>query len=110
MQPPAVMLYGIEPGPNETLPDAPWDLGRALAPQTNTVEADLRRFLRRPAADAKGYVIGVKQGEATDGSPKGSEHIARLWARDRVLELMRTNAAPPRRGRDTGEPLSLVTR
>jgi hypothetical protein len=88
---PAVMLYSVEPGPNETLPDAPWAWGAHSLPQTNTVEADLAGFFRSLSADAKGYVIRRTPGQATDEA-KGSEHIARLWARDRVLELMRANA------------------
>src|SRR5262249_48117490 len=90
------MLYGVEPGPNETLPDAPWAWGAHSLPQINTVEADLARFFRSMSADAKGYVIRRTQGQTTDEASRGSEHIARLWARDRVLELMRTNSAANR--------------
>src|SRR5262249_22753024 len=93
---PAVMLYAVEPGRNATLPDAPRAWGARSLPQPNTVEADLAGFFRSLSPDAKGYVIRRTQGQSAEEAPKGSEHIARLWARDRVLELMRANAAANR--------------
>src|SRR5262249_57945382 len=66
---PAVMLYGIEPSPNETLPDAPWAWGARSLPQTNTVEADLAGFFRSLSPDAKGYVIRRTHGQCAQEAP-----------------------------------------
>ena len=44
---PDVVLYTVEPGPNELLPDAPWAWGARSLPQTGTVDADLAGFFQR---------------------------------------------------------------
>jgi hypothetical protein len=40
-----------------------------------------------------GQTLAVEraQGQPTEGLARGSDHIARLWANERVLELMRSN-------------------
>jgi hypothetical protein len=88
---PEVVLYAVEPGPNELLPDAPWAWSARALPQTGSVRGDLAAFFAR--ASGEGPVIAIRrtQGRAADGLPKGSDHIARLWARDRVLALMRAS-------------------
>jgi hypothetical protein len=85
---PKVVLYSVEPGPNELLPDAPWAWGARSLPQTISPEADLTSFLARSVGESQ--VIRRQQKPATDGTTTGSDHIARLWANERVLELMRT--------------------
>ena len=87
------MLYAVEPGPNELLPDAPWAWSARSLPQTGALRADLSGVLARVSGQTQSLVVRRTQGQATDGIAKGSEHIVRLWARDRVLELMRTNPA-----------------
>jgi hypothetical protein len=84
---PKVVLYSVEPGPNEVLPDAPWAWGARSLPQTGAIDTDLAGFFARVTADK---VVRRQQGSATDGMSTGSDHIARLWANERVLELMRT--------------------
>jgi hypothetical protein len=88
---PDVTLYSVEPGPNEVLPDAPWAWGARLLPQTGEPQADLSAFFARLA----GTAVAIRRAQAgtQDGFAKGSDHIARLWANDRVLELMRTDPA-----------------
>jgi hypothetical protein len=83
---PKVVLYSVEPGPNEVLPDAPWAWGARSLPQTGAIDADLAGFFARTTADK---VVRRQQGSATDGMTTGSDHIARLWANERVLEQMR---------------------
>jgi hypothetical protein len=83
---PNVALYSVEPGPNELLPDAPWAWGARLLPQTGSMAADLSAYFARE------FVITRAQVAEAEGLSKGSDHIARLWANDRVLELVR--AAP----------------
>jgi hypothetical protein len=85
---PKVVLYSVEPGPNEVLPDAPWAWSARSLPQTGAVDVDLARFFVRTTGD--GQSIRRQPGSATTGTTTGSDHIARLWANDRVLDLMRT--------------------
>ena len=70
------------------LPDAPWAWGARSLPQTGAIDADLPGFFARARGDNQ--VIRRQQGPATAGVVTGSDHIARLWANERVLELMRT--------------------
>ena len=61
-----------------------------------------RGFLPRTHREqTPSLAIRRSKAPATDGATKGSDHIARLWASDRVLELMRTDrpAIGPRRWR-----------
>jgi len=86
---PKVVLYSVQPGPNELLPDAPWAWGARSLPQTSSIDGDLAGFFARATADK---VVRRQQGSATDGVTTGSDHIARLWANERVLELMRAKS------------------
>jgi len=88
---PEVVLYAVEPGPNELLPDAPWAWSARALPQSDSVRADLAAFLARASGEGQAIAIRRTQAQAAAGIPKGSDHIARLWARDRVLALMRAN-------------------
>jgi Vault protein inter-alpha-trypsin domain len=93
---PGVVLYDVEPGPNEALPDAPWAWGTRSLPQTGALRSDLADFFARTSGQTPSLVIRRSQAATTEGLPRGSDHVARLWARDRVLELMRTNPAANR--------------
>jgi len=91
---PDVTLYSVEPGPNEVLPDAPWAWTARLLPRTGSPQADLSAFLARVTGQT--LTIHRSQTREAMGLDKGSDHIARLWAHDRVLDLMRTNPAENR--------------
>jgi len=86
---PKVVLYSVEPGPNEVLPDAPWAWGARALPQTGAPDVDLASFLVRSTGDSQTQTIRRQQ-EPAEGIAAGSDHIARLWANERVLELMRS--------------------
>jgi Vault protein inter-alpha-trypsin domain len=90
---PDVVLYSVEPGPNELLPDAPWAWAAHSLPRTGAPEADLSDYFARTFGQAPTLAIRRRQVQASEGLAKGSEHIARLWAGDRVLELMRADAS-----------------
>jgi hypothetical protein len=90
---PDLVLYSVEPGPNELLPDVPWTWAARSLPQSGAPAADLAGFFPRFADKAQTLAIRRTPAQAAEGLAKGSDHIARLWARDRVLELMRTNPA-----------------
>jgi hypothetical protein len=97
---PKVVLYSVEPGPNELLPDAPWAWGARSLPQSGAVDSDLAGFFARSTGDHQ--VIRRQQGSATNDTTKGSDHIARLWANEHVLELMR-------RGGNRADAVALAT-
>jgi hypothetical protein len=88
---PQVILYGVEPGPNELLPDVPWVWGAASLPQTSSPAADLSGFFVRTMGHAQAPVIHRTRAQSAEGLRRGSDHIARLWANERVLELMRAD-------------------
>jgi Vault protein inter-alpha-trypsin domain len=88
---PNVMLYSVEPGPNEMLPDAPWAWSARSLPSSGDIKADLAGYFTRAAGPTRTYAIRRMQGQPTEGRAAGSDHIARLWASERVLELMRAN-------------------
>jgi Vault protein inter-alpha-trypsin domain len=88
---PDVVLYSVEPGPNELLPDAPWAWAARSLPRTGSPDADLSSYFARALGQAPTLAIRRRQAQTPEGSAKGSEHIARLWASDRVLELMRAD-------------------
>jgi hypothetical protein len=94
VRPPALLLYAVEPGPNELLPDTVWAWSARTLPRTGAVEADLAGYF---AARAKPRWTARREPAGAQEPAEGSAHIARLWASDRVLELMRAselNRAP----------------
>jgi hypothetical protein len=86
---PAVVLYGVEPGPNELLPDSAWAWGARMLPQTGAVQTDLADFFTRTFRREQSTIVRHALDHPADGVAAGSDQIARLWANDRVLELMR---------------------
>jgi hypothetical protein len=90
---PEVVLYGVEPGPNEVLPDAPWAWAARSLPQTGSLKTDLSDLFARASGQARTLTIRRAPGQPNEGQAKGSDHIARLWASTRVLELMRADPA-----------------
>lgn len=92
----SVTLYGVEPGPVELLPDAPWAWGARTLPTSASPAADLSAHFTRELG-ARG--LGDKPTPnlvRTETKPdpaltKGSDHIVRLWAKDRILHLMGEN-------------------
>jgi hypothetical protein len=89
---PSVTLYSVEPGPNEVLPDSSWAWGARSLPQTGAPQADLASFLARTFSPDQIKVVR-RTHETPDAAPTGSDHIARLWANDRVLDMMRSGGS-----------------
>ena len=89
---PDVVLYSVEPGPNEVLPDAPWAWAARSLPQTGSLKTDLAGFFAR-TGQTQTFAVRRAEAHANEGQAKGSDHIARLWASTRVLELMRADPA-----------------
>jgi Vault protein inter-alpha-trypsin domain len=99
---PEMTLYSVEPGPNEVLPDEPWAWGAHTLPRTASPAGDLSAYFAR--AGSATMAIGWSRVEAgEEGLAKGSDHIVRLWANERVLELMH---ASPMGNRDAAVALA----
>jgi hypothetical protein len=90
---PKFVLYSMEPGPNGLLPDVPWAWSAGSLPKTASLQADLEGFFSRLSNQTSAWSVQRSLDAAADGLPKGSDHIARVWASDRVLELMRADPA-----------------
>jgi hypothetical protein len=93
---PQLLLYSVEPGPNELLPDAPWAWGARSVPQTGTIDTDLSDVFTRLSNRTNTAVIERMQDLSVDGLTPGSDHIARLWANHRTLELLRSSPSANR--------------
>jgi hypothetical protein len=93
---PQVALYSPEPGPNQLLPDAPWTWAARTLPQTGDVDADLSGFFGDLWSEARPRRAARTQIEASAAPAPGSEHIVRLWAKDRILALVLENPAANR--------------
>jgi len=89
---PQLELYAVEDGPNEALTDTPWAWAASSLPASGDLAADLADFFARVTNFAT-PVIRRRAGEPSEGLAKGSDHIARLWAKDHVLDLMRADPA-----------------
>ena len=86
---PRVSLYATEPGPNELLPDAPWAWEARSLPATGSPTDDLAAYVNAAFATALKIEVRRRRADTADVAAKGSEHIARLWAANRVSEVMR---------------------
>jgi hypothetical protein len=94
---PEVTLFSVEPGPNEVLPDAPWAWTARSLPRTTLASRDLADYFAGQLTGTPALMATRNaDGSAADGLAKGSDHIARLWAHDRVQQLMRANPSTAR--------------
>jgi vault protein inter-alpha-trypsin-like protein len=89
---PRVTLYAVEAGPNELLPDVPWAWSARTLPYSGSPAADLSAFLAHATGKDRALSLRRSQVDAAAALlPRGSDHVARLWARERVLELMQAD-------------------
>jgi hypothetical protein len=102
---PKVVLYSVVSGPNELLPDTPWAWSARELPTTVSLQADLAGFFGGLSGQTPALSAQRIADAAADNLPKGSDHIARLWAHERVLELMRSDPAGNR-----GAAVALATK
>lgn len=96
-------LYGVSAGPNQLLGDAPWSWSARLLPRTGTTDSDLTRYFAGLMPPHDHYEILRSPVTDATGLQPGSDHIARLWARDEILA--RALADP---GGDRGEAIALA--
>jgi hypothetical protein len=81
-----VMLYEVEAGPNQLLNDAPWSWSARTLPRLSDVEGDVGRYFELSLGDgARPEIVRTELIEPKTDLPRGSDHIARLWAKDTIL-------------------------
>lgn len=99
---PHVAMYSVTPGPNKLLDDSQWLLDSNSIPNLGSVENDLEKYFEKSFKGLtylkyKRYSINpnlIKEGEvgseehADSNIEIGSQHIARLWARDQIYSLL----------------------
>ena len=93
---PDITLYSVESGPNELLPDASWAWSARALPHSGSPQADLTAYLARVTGPTPVLTVRRSQVQAVDGLPKGTDQVARLWASERIIELMRSDATSNR--------------
>lgn len=90
---PQLWLYATDPGPNQLLPDLPLGWSARHLPARGSPETEIADFFTRAFSSAPRPVVErhlrlpVLASEVVPALPRGSDHIARLWARDEVLSL-----------------------
>lgn len=99
---PQLLLYEVEAGPNELLSHGAWPHRARSLPRDAGAAADLSAFLAGHWSEVLRPVVRRRAAEAADGNAEGSQHIARLWAHERVLDL----AQPASRSRDAAVALA----
>jgi hypothetical protein len=100
---PVVTLYAVEAGPNELLPDAPWAWSAGTLAHSGSPQADLSHFFAGVMGKVRTRIVRRSQGQVAGVLPRASDHIARIWANERVLELMRSRG-------ERAEAVALATR
>ncbi|TQV74191.1 hypothetical protein FKG94_16420 [Exilibacterium tricleocarpae] len=86
---PRIALYSLAPGPNQLLAHGNWSLSARTLPRLATIADDLAGYFEIALSPARRYTYNRYQSAELEGITQGSAHIARLWARDRVGELVR---------------------
>jgi hypothetical protein len=88
---PKISLYSLQSGPNKLLNDAKWALISRTIPRLGSVEEDLGGFFETLYSTSSRQVFQRTVGDSGLMSVTGSQHIARLWARDQVRSLLENN-------------------
>ncbi|MGD9168999.1 MAG: VIT domain-containing protein [Candidatus Thiodiazotropha sp.] len=88
---PKISLYSLQPGPNKLLNDAKWALTSRTIPRLGRVEEDLGGFFESLYSTSSRPVFQRTVEGSSLMAVTGSQHIARLWARDQVRSLLENN-------------------
>ncbi len=85
---PETALYSLQPGPNVLLDNGDWELSSRTVPRVDGPEHDLADYFAAALTATLQYRYQRGSAAGAD-APKGSSHIARLWARDEVHKLLK---------------------
>jgi hypothetical protein len=88
---PEISLYSLQPGPNTLLNDAKWTLISRTIPRLGSVDEDLGGFFESLYSTSSRLVFERTVEDSGLISVTGSQHIAKLWARDQVRSLLEKN-------------------
>ncbi len=85
---PKIALYAPEHGPLALLPDVPWAWAARPIPSRGSVRGDLAQFFESQRAGRMMPIIERNETSGDGAADKGSPHIARLWAAERVQDMI----------------------
>ncbi len=88
---PKISLYSLQPGPNKLLNNAKWSLISQTIPRLGSVEEDLSGYFKSLYSTKSRPVFQRTVGDGGLMAATGSQHIARLWARDQVRSMLENN-------------------
>lgn len=92
---PRLVLYPLAPGPNVVLSDTPWFWGAQTMAWSGDAGVDLTHWLKAETAPSR-LMISRTETAQKPAHSAGSDHIARLWARDQIARLAATGKAADR--------------
>lgn len=85
---PDITLYALESGPNKLLNNEQWTWRANTLPKIGKVEDNLTDYLNILVNQHSYYNVEYKVIDKKDNIPQGSQHIARLWAYEKVFDLL----------------------
>jgi hypothetical protein len=85
---PRISLYNVFPGPNKILDDSKWALSSRTIPRVSPVRIDLGNYFSSLFSTVARPIFVRSLTDSEMASATGSNHIARLWAKDQVYSLV----------------------
>lgn len=86
---PRTALYSLLPGPNALLGNGDWELRSRTVPRVSGPAADLADYFKTTLSVTPEYLYARHSTSDVENLPRGSRHIARLWARDEIHNLLK---------------------
>jgi hypothetical protein len=85
---PKISLYSLRPGPNKLFDEVKWALISRTIPRLGSVEEDLVDYFESLYSTGSRAVFQRTVENSGLPSITGSQHVARIWARDQVRFLL----------------------
>ncbi|MBV1910681.1 MAG: hypothetical protein KUG78_15365 [Kangiellaceae bacterium] len=85
---PEIFLYSVKPGPNKLLDDSKWVLASKTIPKSGPVKTDLGNYFDSMNPSKIQWIFKRTLTIKDMSVATGSQHIARLWAKDKVYSLI----------------------
>lgn len=106
---PRTVLYSLAPGPNKLLASGNWSLQARTLGAVKGVERDLGTYFATALEAGRHYHYQRDSVADTADLVRGSDHIARLWARDRIHQLLLAGGDNRQRAIEIAAAHQLVT-
>jgi hypothetical protein len=86
---PRTALYSLRTGPNVLLGNGDWELLSRTVSRVDGPAHDLAAYFSATLSTTPQYEYVRQSGPEVESLPEGSNHIARLWARDEIRDLLK---------------------